>query len=69
MTGIEKSGDDLLAAIAAVTGGDGVLTGAAATAHYRDWRGRYQGDALAVVFPSDTQLVRAVVKLCAANQV
>jgi len=59
----------LLTAIAAVTGGDGVLTGAAATAHYRDWRGRYQGDALAVVFPSDTQQVSAVVQLCAANNI
>ena len=69
MTGIKKSGDDLLAAIAAVTGGDGVLTGAAATAHYKDWRGRYQGEALAVVFPSDTQQVSAVVKLCAEKRV
>ncbi len=56
-------------AIAAVTGGDGVLTGAAAAAYCKDWRGRYQGDALAVVFPSDTRQVSAVVKLCAANNI
>ena len=59
----------LLAAIAAVTGGDGVLTGTAAAPYYKDWRGRYQGNALAVVFPADTRQVSAVVKLCAANNV
>jgi len=69
VTGIKKSGDDLLAAIAAVMGGEGVLTGDAATRHYCDWRGRYQGDALAVVFPVDTQQVAEVVRLCAAHRV
>ena len=56
-------------AIAAITGGDGVLTGAAAVPHYKDWRGRYQGDALAVVLPSDAKQVAAVVKLCVANNI
>ncbi|MDP2761203.1 MAG: FAD-binding oxidoreductase [Sideroxyarcus sp.] len=59
----------LLTAIAAAVGGDGVLTGAAAAVHYKDWRGRYQGNALAVVFPADTGQVSTVVKLCAANNV
>ena len=59
----------LLAAIAAVTGGDAVLTGAATAAYCKDWRGRYSGDAYAVVFPSSTQQVSDVVKLCAANKI
>ncbi len=59
----------LLAAIAAITGGDGVLTGEAAAAYCQDWRGRYRGDALAVVFPADTQQVSAVVQLCATNHI
>ncbi|MBA4381938.1 MAG: hydroxyacid dehydrogenase [Sideroxydans sp.] len=54
----------LIDAIAAVTGADGVLTGDAAAPYCKDWRGRYAGEALAVVFPSDTQQVSDVVKLC-----
>ncbi len=59
----------LLEAIAAVTGGDGVLTGEAAAPFCKDWRGRYSGAALAVVFPADTQQVSAVVRMCAANNI
>ncbi|MDH2917528.1 MAG: FAD-binding oxidoreductase [Gallionella sp.] len=59
----------LIAAIAAVTGGDGILTGEATATFCKDWRGRYAGNALAVVFPSDTQQVSAVVKMCAENKV
>ena len=57
--------DKLLLAIAAVTGGDGVLTGAAAAPYCRDWRGRYEGEAIAVAFPSDVQQVSELVKICA----
>ncbi len=59
----------LLDAIAAVAGSEAVLTGEAAASHYQDWRGRYAGDALAVVLPADTQQVSEVVKLCAAHKI
>jgi FAD/FMN-containing dehydrogenase len=59
----------LLAHIAAVTGGDAILTGSIAAEHCKDWRGRYQGEAVAVVFPADTRQVAEVVRLCAARRV
>jgi FAD/FMN-containing dehydrogenase len=57
----------LLQDIAAIVGGDALLSGAAAQAYCCDWRGRFEGDALAVVFPADTAQVGAVVRLCAAQ--
>ncbi|MBU0689172.1 MAG: FAD-binding oxidoreductase [Gammaproteobacteria bacterium] len=59
----------LVERIAAITGGDAVLTGDAKANHCQDWRGRYQGEAIAVVFPADTQQVADVVKLCAAERI
>jgi FAD/FMN-containing dehydrogenase len=59
----------LLESIAAVIGGDAVLTGEAAVEHSQDWRGRYRGEALAVAFPADTQQVSEVVKLCVTHKV
>ncbi len=59
----------LLESLSAITGRDGVLTGADALPYGKDWRGRYANEALAVVFPSDTQQVSEVVKLCAANKI
>jgi FAD/FMN-containing dehydrogenase len=59
----------LLESLAVITGRDGVLTGADAAPYGKDWRGRYANEALAVVFPSDTQQVSEVVKLCAANKI
>lgn len=59
----------LLESLAAITGRDGVLTGADAAPYGKDWRGRYANEALAVVFPSSTQQVGEVVKLCAANKI
>ena len=39
------------------------------TEHLQDWRGRYQGRALAVVSPADTAGVATTVKLCGAHGV
>jgi FAD/FMN-containing dehydrogenase len=58
-----------LESLAAITGRDGVLTGAEAVPYGKDWRNRYANEALAVVFPSGTQQVSDVVKLCAANKI
>ena len=60
---------NLNSSLASIAGKDAVLAGEAATPYCTDWRGRYSGSALAVVFPSDTQQVAEVVKLCAANQI
>jgi FAD/FMN-containing dehydrogenase len=60
---------DMLDSFAAIAGRDSVLTGEPAAPYCTDWRGRYTGNALAVVFPSSTQLVAGVVRLCAANQI
>jgi len=60
---------DFIQAAAAVVGSEAVLTGAAAKPYCMDWRGRYSGDALAVVFPSSTLQVSEIVRLCAARQI
>jgi FAD/FMN-containing dehydrogenase len=60
---------NLIDALAAITGSDAVLTGDPAAPYCTDWRGRYTGTALAVVFPADTGQVAGVVQLCAANRV
>jgi FAD/FMN-containing dehydrogenase len=59
----------LLNGIAAFTGVNAILTGEAAAPYCKDWRGRYSGVAIAVVFPSDTQQVSEVVKLCAQHKI
>lgn len=46
-----------------------VLTGAQAQTYLVDWRGRYSGNALAVVRPGTTEQVAQVVKWCIANKV
>ena len=51
-----------------IVGADQVLTGEAMTPYVVDWRGRYRGQALAVVRPASTQEVAAVVKVCAATK-
>ena len=53
-------------AAAAIAGAKYVKTDPAETSFYRrDWRGRYSGNALAVVFPANTDEVSGIVKLCA----
>ncbi len=52
-----------------IVGEHGVLTGIAASPHLSDWRGRYSGQALAVVFPADTQQVAAVVGFCVKENI
>jgi FAD/FMN-containing dehydrogenase len=61
--------NEMINLLCAIVGADNVLTGEAAAPHCTDWRKRYTGHALAVVFPSDTQQVADVVKLCAENNI
>ena len=57
---------NLRARLDAAVGGEHVLTDPAATASYvSDWRGRFHGQALAVVRPASTDQVAAVVRACA----
>lgn len=54
---------DVLESLCAIVGADHCLADPAAMAPFlTDWRGRYTGDALAVVFPADTAQVAAVVR-------
>ena len=59
----------LIQSLAAIVGNDELLTGEPAVPFCTDWRGRYSGDALAVVFPANTRQVAEVVKLCAASRI
>jgi FAD/FMN-containing dehydrogenase len=60
----------LIEALRKVVGDANVLTDAADTAPYfTDWRGRYQGTALAVVRPAATAEVAEVVRRCVAEGV
>ncbi len=59
----------LLEAFAVLVGSDAVLSGGAAAPYFKDWRGRYAGTAMGVVFPADTQQVSEVVKVCAAHKI
>jgi FAD/FMN-containing dehydrogenase len=60
-------GATLLERLAGVVGGTHVLTAPADIEPYlADWRGRYRGQARAVVQPASTEEVAAVVRACAA---
>jgi len=55
--------------LAAIVGDHHVIWGDAATSYLVDWRGRYQGDAVAVVRPANTAEVAATVAFCAQHGV
>lgn len=55
--------------IAEIVGAAHVLIDEATAPYCQDWRGRYQGRALAVARPSNTEEVAALVALCAREQV
>ena len=60
--------ESLVDKLNAIVGANAVITEAGAMApHLNDWRGRYRGDAIAVVKPNSTEQVSAIVKLCAAT--
>ena len=56
--------NDFLSRCSAVIGADHVITGADMAAYLIDWRGRYTGNALAVLKPANTNEVAECVKLC-----
>jgi FAD/FMN-containing dehydrogenase len=60
---------EVISALTHIVGQDAVLSDETATPYFKDWRGRFSGHALAVVFPSNTQQVADVVRLCAAQQI
>ena len=60
---------DTIDSLVSIAGRDSVLTGEPSAPYCTDWRGRYSGNALAVVFPSDIRQVSEVVKLCATNRI
>jgi FAD/FMN-containing dehydrogenase len=60
---------DLIPSLSAIAGSAAVLTGDSAAPYCTDWRGRYSGNAQAVVFPADTQQVAAIMQQCVANRV
>ncbi|RZT94794.1 FAD/FMN-containing dehydrogenase [Advenella incenata] len=59
---------NLLATLQDIVGADHVLTGAAAQPYLTDWRGRYTGQALAVVRPASVEQVAQVVRTCVEHQ-
>ena len=59
----------MIAKLKDLVGSENVLLGDAAKQFLTDWRGRYSGVALAVVFPANAQQVSDVVRLCVANNI
>lgn len=59
----------LLDELVQILGRQYVLTGEDAQSYLVDWRGRYEGKAIAVARPGSVQEVAQLVKFCAANNV
>ncbi len=59
---------DVLQKLSAMLGQEAVLSGALTRDYFNDYRGRYQGQALAVVFPDSTAQVAQLVKFCSDYQ-
>ena len=61
--------DTLREKLTSIVGPQAIISQPEAMApHLNDWRGRYRGDALAVVKPNTTEHVAAIVKLCAQTR-
>ena len=61
--------DTLLEKLTTIVGKNVIITEADAMApHLIDWRGRYRGNALAIVKPNSTQQVADIVKACAETR-
>lgn len=61
--------DSLIRRLISIVGDDHVVAGAAGEQWLTDWRGRYRGEAIAVVFPGTTEEVAEVVCACVAADV
>jgi FAD/FMN-containing dehydrogenase len=60
---------DFIPSLVNAVGATAVLTGESTGPYSIDWRGRYSGNALAVVLPSQAKQVAEVVKLCVTERV
>lgn len=60
----------ILARLTTIVGANHVITNPAQMASYlNDWRGRYAGNALAVVKPQNTKQITELITLCQANNI